>query len=244
MRKYLTATFVLGLVLIRITALQAGEDDHGWYISGKIGYISGQNYEINIPSNRIPRAGIEVARGRPSFVSIALGQKWRNVRVEGELIRQVHFTDEFRYTHYTGSNLDDVNSGIEQNYGTIRLRGFMTNLWYDFDTKMKWTPYIGVGVGLIDVKYEYTFDASLQHSELYDDGPEKVSKDLVLGFQIGVGFSYEMNKSTILELSYRFLNSSGFDLYSPDRTIKEGGRLEFNGVRSHNVALGVRIKLY
>ena len=226
----------LAFVLLSFSAVvQAEEHDRrGWYVSGKIGINSMGDMEYDITGNPSRSGESGIGDGFP-FISVALGHQWRNFRVEGEIFWGENDIDSFTYASYgnlDSATLEALNKNLEID-GEITERGFMANLWYDFDTQTRWSPYIGGGVGVVSSAPEYSFRTPL------GQGQEDPDNDLLAAFQIGAGLGYKLNESTILELSYRFRYNDGSDFY-----LSNGGRLEADSTQNHVLLVGIRFNLY
>ncbi|MCY4420767.1 MAG: outer membrane beta-barrel protein [Gammaproteobacteria bacterium] len=96
-----------------------------------------------------------------------------NVRVELELFYSEADVDKLIYSDVstTIQGPQPVTFNISEEArppvsGSAEQVGAMLNLWYDIDLGSKWTPYIGVGVGVIEVDFgdvKYDDNALAQH---------------------------------------------------------------------------------
>ena len=96
-----------------------------------------------------------------------------NVRVELELFYSEVDVDKLIYSDVstTIQGPQPVTFDISEEArppvsGSAEQIGAMLNLWYDIDLGSKWTPYIGVGVGVIEVDFgdvKYDDNALAQH---------------------------------------------------------------------------------
>ena len=88
----------------------------------------------------------------------------------------------------------------------------MLNVFYDFDTGTKFTPYIGGGIGIAHLKVKIRTDEG------------KVSKsDNSFAYQLGAGVAYAVTDSIALDLSYRYTDSGSmtvreYSLEDADKT--------------------------
>ena len=248
----ITTVCILGLLLFCTSSSALAEENghrQGWYISSMLGITSMKDTAFNIPSVVYPRNGKLIFDDDSfSFISTALGYKWKNFRVEGEVLKfnnTIHSLLYDQHAAFDAEELVGLNRRLRSD-GHFRIMGYMANLWCDFDTETKWSPYIGGGVGVLVTKLIYTFeemsdDPSLPASQ---KGHETLTNDLVPAFQFGAGIGYELNESITLQLGYRFLYGGDVNFYSYIRTIQDGSRFEINGVKSYSILLGIRINLY
>jgi outer membrane protein OmpA-like peptidoglycan-associated protein len=116
--------------------------------------------------------------------------------------------------------------------GDIRSQSLMGNLYYDFDTRSKWTPYVGAGIGLTRIKANGVTPVS---------GTSIDDKDLTYGAQAMAGVAYAVTDRLALTLGYRYFmapdiewqNSAGADVDADYSTheILVGLRFTFGGPR-------------
>ncbi len=93
-------------------------------------------------------------------------------------------------------NYDAANDTFDLTKTAVSSRSVMLNVFYDFDTGTKFTPYVGGGIGIAHLKAKIRAE----------DG--KVSKsDNRFAWQLGAGVSYAVTDSTALDLSYRYTDS-------------------------------------
>ncbi|MYB89410.1 MAG: porin family protein [Proteobacteria bacterium] len=73
--------------------------------------------------------------------------------------------------------------------GSIKQLGAMVNLWYDIDLGSKWTPYVGVGAGVIEVDFgdvKYDENALAQHisDSLHIAGAQQAAQQAGVPFDL------------------------------------------------------------
>lgn len=73
----------------------------------------------------------------------------------------------------------------------------MMNVYYDFDNKTNWTPYIGAGVGVARVKSKLNVDIM---------GMAFKVNEYNLAWNIGAGVAYKINNNWSVDAGYRFTN--------------------------------------
>ena len=94
---------------------------------------------------------------------------------------------------------------------TVFLNGYL-----DFSNSSPFTPYIGAGIGVLNLTAE-------DSGESFDD--------TVLGFQAGAGFDISLNEIVSLGLKYRYLSSIG-DVEFDNAVVEE--------YSSHNIYGGLK----
>lgn len=100
----------------------------------------------------------------------------------------------------------------------LTTMSYMINAYYDIKNSSPFTPYIGVGLGVIN-------------GEISDPGFS--SDDTVFGYQVIAGAAYNVNKNFAIDLSYRFhaaasdFSMAGTDVSYMSSNIVAGLRYQF-----------------
>jgi OmpA-OmpF porin, OOP family len=97
--------------------------------------------------------------------------------------------------------------------GDISSWGVMANGYYDFANGSAFKPFIGAGVGYVNVRLE-------------NGGRED---DSVFAYQLMAGCGYALNKDVIFDLQYRYFSADDPDF--------DGFELDYV---THNVMAGLR----
>ena len=110
----------------------------------------------------------------------------------------------------------------------LRSQSLMLNGYYDFKNTSKFTPYVGVGVGITRAKNQQT---------------DLESKDSVSStknhftWSAGVGVAYSVTDNVALDLSYKYIDAGKFKFNSND----EDGRFDTKvDLRSQDYTLDIR----
>jgi len=135
--------------------------------------------------------------------------------------------DPVRVEFEFGYKAADVDKFTVPGFGSVSGAGsdatvmsYMANVYYDFKTKSPFTPYIGVGLGLLN-------------GEFKDLGYDFKEDDTVFGYQFAVGAAYNFNKNVAFDLSYRFQGAAsdfevaGFEIPYNSSNIMAGLRYNF-----------------
>lgn len=129
-----------------------------------------------------------------------------------------------------------VLTASERGIGDIESTTALINVYYDFTSESKFTPYMSLGAGMgwhTATISDYTITMSKGDEVL---GIEHVSgtsaKDHAFAYQLGFGGSYEVAESTYLTAGYRHIGSAAlnFDGIDADLGVHEinaGIRMEF-----------------
>ena len=139
------------------------------------------------------------------------------------------------YNDRTGARVgDEVSLGkIDQEIETVEgglddvlSHNFFGNLYYDFTSKSRFTPYLGIGVGVAPVSLDYssrwkrndnpdfitTFvdrDLNAKLAGTTTIGTAKLS-DRVLGYQVLGGGDYKVNDSISVGIKFRWADFAEF----------------------------------
>lgn len=155
-------------------------------------------------------------------LNVALGTKVNeNMRVEFEIAYRDEDSVNESYVYETGGFLYGGQDDI-----SLSTMSYMINGYYDFYNQSSLTPYVGLGLGLAEVKYE---------NEWWEDSPMgilsgkwKASKTKFV-WNVAAGLSYKINEKTSLDLGYRYVDYGSFS--------KEGSKFE---TKANEFSLGVR----
>lgn len=164
---------LVGVLLVASTtsALAAGP-----YVSaaGGVSIFHDSDVKDTISSNPTVTTEYDAGYG----FNVSAGYNFEPVRVEFEFGYKAADVDKFSAlgVSVSGAGSDDT------------VKSYMANVYYDFKLKSPFTPYIGVGLGLLN-------------GEFNDFGFKE--DDTVFGYQFAVGTAYNFNKNVALDLSYR-----------------------------------------
>lgn len=155
-------------------------------------------------------------------LNVALGTKVNeNMRVEFEIAYRDEDSVNESYVYETGGFLYGGQDDI-----SLSTMSYMINGYYDFYNQSSLTPYVGLGLGLAEVKYE---------NEWWEDSPMgilsgkwKASKTKMV-WNVAAGLSYKINEKTNLDLGYRYVDYGSFS--------KEESKFE---TKANEFSLGVR----
>jgi opacity protein-like surface antigen len=155
----------------------------------------------------------------------AVGYKMQNFRVEGEVGYQKNDFDQLKIEAqasafgFTAS--EEASLALT---GDMTALSFLANVYYDFPTGTKFTPFITAGIGWAEVEVnDIDFADFSVGADSFDDS--------VFAGQVGAGVSYAITEMLELELKYRYFMTDDLE-FEDDFSI--------DGPASHNVYLGMR----
>ena len=221
MQKYLLP---LVAVVSLATAPQAkGADDDSWALRPYIG-VKAQHSMFRGSATTTgydPEVGgvrdwkNENTRQNPNGVAVSLGLEHEDIplRVEFEWL----FNEKI------------VDDNLVAGKSTTRSDIMMFNVFYDLETNSQFTPYIGFGVGKLNLSYDFQMnpwdarDESIEswvHAE-YDN--TRIKANTGFAMQVMLGTSIGITKGFALDLGYKYatFGNTGADLgvnytFTPD----------------------------
>ena len=143
--------------------------------------------------------------------------------------------------------------------GSADQLGAMVNVWYDFDTGSRWTPYVGGGLGFIrvdmgDVKYDSNAVARRVSDALAVAGgtppsdlprlppgyvPGLSAADTAFAYQFGAGVGYRLTDATTVHLGYRLQTTDTLEFSGENATASVNATTD---LRVHLFELGIRYR--
>jgi len=190
-----------------VTEKPKKEKGHQYYfvVSGGILLPNGASIGSNDPDTReVFNQGDFSTSTNPRFsVVIAPGIKFNGTNFRAEL--------EYSYKQI---GLEEAKPALDNKWldGRIMAHSFMANIFYDFNNKSYWTPYLGIGVGWALLEH------SVNEFEIIKDEENKSIKTEKgflptettgkLAYQAMVGVQASISKASIINLGYRYFSTS------------------------------------
>ncbi|MDD2230197.1 MAG: outer membrane beta-barrel protein [Candidatus Cloacimonetes bacterium] len=125
---------------------------------------------------------------------------------------------EFGYKNADVDKFKAYGISVDGSDSDLTVMSYMANAYYDFKTKSAFSPYIGVGLGLLNGEFK---------------SPGYKQDDTVFGYQFIAGAAYNVDKHLALDLSYRFQGAAsdfsidGTDVSYMSSNIMAGLRYNF-----------------
>ncbi len=164
----------------------------------------------------------------PGFVfGGAVGYDFGDLRAEGEFSYQAA-----GFRHDYNGDIDDNNKADD----SLAVIGIMANGYFDLDTGTPFVPYIGVGVGAVNLS------VNLAPGE--DEDPTFEGNGWGFGYLVNLGLGYQIINEFALTLGYKFsgtletevtdVGKNGSDTEDDDRNVKPT-------LMAHRFELGVKV---
>ncbi len=177
-----TMTGILAAGLIVSVATAASAETNGWYAGGEAG--------LNLAPQAKFEDGVKTWRNTqdPGYGLLGqVGYGFGQYRLEGEI-------------GWRSNSIDKVKTaaGSFSGGGSLGALDVMANAYYDVPTGTAFTPYLGAGVGGVDVNA----------SKIRGNGVTYTNDDnFVFGYQGIAGVAYAINDQLSLKADYRYLRT-------------------------------------
>ena len=166
LRRIFVATAVLAIFLLPLFTPDARAADSRWYVGLNVPVMfiddseSVERGEVPQVSGSIPYKADAVNSYKTGFrVSGTLGYEFgTGFRVDGEVFFARAAIGDLTYKGRTTTVPGLGTIDIEGDHpipvsGSANQLGGMVNVWYDFNTGSRWKPFIGAGLGFVQVDW-------------------------------------------------------------------------------------------
>ena len=197
--------FKIVLLFLSATGVQAQEDD--WYAA--VG--AGVTFPSDIDVDNLATGVQSTATSDTGYILTgALGKYFNNFRLEGEIFYSRYDADE------------NIVNGVVvgSGGGHLDVTAYMANAYYDIQTNTKFTPYIGAGIGYVNVAV----------------GDETGRSDQGYAYQFKAGIAYQFNPPVDFILGYRFFDTEDGNIGTAPNDI------DTEGPQSHHIEAAIRFR--
>ena len=195
--------------------------------------------ESACPASAGDRWSNELGGGTGILAGLALGYRLGSFRVEGEYFYRGTTYDDESNSAIGGSpptekkateELEEVVGGVDD----VLSHNFFANLYYDYHSDSKFTPYVGVGVGVAQVSLDWSNRWKRNDDPQYittfcnesgslcdDDLNEKLAgttsvtnaqlSDVLFGYQVLAGVDYQLSAPVTIGLKFRWADFGEFE---------------------------------
>lgn len=178
-----------------------------------------------------------------------------NVPIRTELEYSIYSKAKAEKQYATGAF---IPGEILKDNQTYRIQTLLLNAYWDINTDTKFTPYLGVSLGMAFVKTGFgrshhnilnpsdpVFNdpnVEWEEPDTYKDWGKKTVTNFAWGLSAGVG--YDITDNWTIDLGYRFLNlgkvKTGISSLTNDDGVLNTGYTKTNHLYQHQFTLGVR----
>lgn len=150
-------------------------------------------------------------------------------------VSKVNVRTELEYTHKDKITFNPENPGYSYGYGNfefdtkIKIQALMLNSYYDFKNKSQFTPYVGLGMGVSQIKYENTVNFLYSPTSYKDDS---------FTWSANIGIAYNITNNVALDASYRYVDIGEIKIDQSNRSNEKlTGKADLS---SQDYSLGIR----
>ncbi len=216
----------------------------GWYLRGDIGMSNQRvsslyNVLYNDPGTSVTNVSKEFDSGMTFGVGAGYQfNSWFRLDVTGEYRGKTNFRglDIVSNNFFTGGFFAD------DYYGSKSEWLLLTNFYFDLGTWWCFTPFIGAGVGASrNTIHNFRDIGTAPGIASVAYGLDSSKWNFAWALYAGVG--YEVTRNLTLELAYRYVdlgNAQSGDLITYQGVSDVVNPMQFNGITSHDVRLGMR----
>lgn len=181
--------------------------------------------------------------GSGILAGLAVGYRLGSFRVEGEYFyRGTRYNstaepdfDGWRPSHSReyggGGAMQEYGGGVEDAVDNLMSHNFFANLYYDYRSDSKFTPYAGFGIGFAQVSVQYRTrwhrTRNADDINVFDDTPqgdalnaklagalshdEATMSDTLFGYQALAGVDYQVSEPLTIGLKFRYAMFGEFE---------------------------------
>ncbi|MFA6058568.1 MAG: outer membrane beta-barrel protein [Taibaiella sp.] len=234
--KRITALTLATLTLASSAAAYAEDEDEIelYFTVGGGVTIPGQSSSSTGDTNTAYNAGLDIGEGLLTMrdmnwnndfdtgfdANIAVGSEiYDDWRVELEFLYQNMGRDIggdflFEEENLDGSEVDHTLNSLANSSSTANVYSLLANLYYDFENRTDWTPFLGAGIG---ISFMDSDGGTAENGITYTVYPSKPSieqsPDLygtAFTWQVKAGVDYEIMEALSAGVLYRLIGSTNF----------------------------------
>ena len=172
--------------------------------------------------------------GSGILAGMAVGYRLGSFRVEGEYFYRNTNHDSTANSFPDGTAPGGGYEVIEDHVDDVLSHNFFANLYYDYHSDSKFTPYLGIGIGLakVSVDYRTLWQRSNDLDQITVFGPgqgEELNEeirgtltydqakmsDTLFGYQALAGVDYQVSEPLTIGLKFRYAAFGEFEDDSP-----------------------------
>lgn len=236
--------------------IESDQSSGGWYLRGDLGYSpwtgnEDPSFSAYDAGGRVDGGDFDSARfSRPLSVDLGLGYQFTDVF-------RSDITTEFFKGDFDGVARSGAPCSASSPAGTgcrydsaadFRAFGIMANGYVDLANVAGFTPYIGAGAGVTNLRWD-TLHASANctdgasscmgatpDSERYDG-----HSSWRFTYALMAGVSYDLGDRVKLDLGYRFSDIAGGDMFGSSASGRKG---RDGGLSRHEFRAGLRLAIW
>jgi opacity protein-like surface antigen len=199
----------IGTASVASPAFAEEKDGKGWYGTAGIGFLSPNNPSggecTTILTNKVC-ADYDYSFDTGLSGEIGVGYDFGKFRIETTYTRtNISLSEVSADVSVNNFKTASVSSSV--NDGNTNLNSFMVNGYIDIDTKSKFVPYVGGGIGYSDINF-----SSYTVKILGVDAKSGSGSSGAFGYQAKAGLSYLASEKVDIFGEAVFTGTTGFKL--------------------------------
>lgn len=214
-------------------------DDSGFYLRGDLGYsLNRASNIVYSPVNVAGESTLSHSLKSTGLASIGIGYQV-NPLLRGDITLEQRSQSRFHYLDRVENTTTPANYYLNDVNGKLGLRVAMVNAYANLGTWQRFTPFLGVGLGVAATSMRNVFNKGVGPGNNHPDakGIGTNTDTTSLAWALHAGVSYAITSRWSAELGYRYL---GLD------SVRGGTMNCYNAGTATYVACGYRtmIKSY
>lgn len=210
----------------------------GWYLRGDVGYSINDSYK-----NRTFGSGgytmVLNESTQPLTGSVGIGYHFNDfIRAEANVGTLPYYKAGLNYITY------DVNDVVESHVGVDaknRMWSGIVNVYGDLGTYAGFTPYVGVGAGVVSAQRRYHFHQNYADPNIVDFDFIDSKRKLSFAYTLGAGVAYNVSKNLAIDVGYQYMSAPDaehIEITGPATYVVH------KGADFHQVKVGLRYSLW
>lgn len=199
----------IGTASVSSPAFAEEKDRKGWYGTAGIGFLSPNNPSggecTTILANKVC-TDYDYTFDTGLSGEIGIGYDFGKFRIETTYARTNTSLSEVS-ADVSVNNFKTASVSSRVNDGNTNLNSFMVNGYIDIDTKSKFVPYVGGGIGYSEINY-----SSYTVKILGVDAKSSSGSSGAFGYQAKAGLSYLASEKVDIFGEAVFTGTTGFEL--------------------------------
>ena len=223
--------FGTGLALVMVTTVAVAETKPGWYVGGDLGAHKTSKTALEFDDVTLVSSSSSASEGSSGgsaqaldVIDAGLLDEHNDVKTKGSVAGfgrvGYQFEPSWRVEAELGYRPADIDSLASVTYngatitddgkGSLDQTSLMVNLIYDILPDSRLHPYIGAGLGGVNLKADYKGTLTSPDGDAVQTYDVK-SSQTVWAYQFLAGATYQVNDRLDLDLTYRWLGYSKND---------------------------------
>lgn len=210
----------------------------GWYLRGDVGYSLKDTYK-----NRTFGSGgytmLLDESNQPVTASFGIGYHFNDfLRAEANVGTLPYYKAGLNYLTVEPDNTVESRVGVE---AKNRMWSGIVNVYGDLGTFAGFTPYVGVGAGMVSAKRQYRFHQDYVDPNVVDYTFVDSKRNYSFAYTLGAGIAYNLSTNLALDVGYQYMSAPRAERVE---IVGPATYAIHKGVDFHQVKVGLRYSLW